>query len=42
MNTTTATQPPVLRADDAFLAEPTMEETPRHKAYRFTHIASFG
>lgn len=27
---------PVLSTDDAFLAEPVHEETPRHKAYRFT------
>ena len=27
---------PVLRTDDAFLAEPVHEETPRHTAYRFT------
>jgi thiosulfate dehydrogenase [quinone] large subunit len=27
---------PVLRTDDAFLAEPVQEETPRHKAYRYT------
>ena len=27
---------PVLRADDAFLAEPVHEETPRHTAYRYT------
>lgn len=27
---------PVLRTDDAFLAEPVHEETPRHKAYRYT------
>lgn len=26
---------PVLRTDDAFLAEPTYEETPRHRAYRY-------
>lgn len=29
-------QQPVLRLDDAFLAEPTVEETPRHRAYRYT------
>jgi thiosulfate dehydrogenase [quinone] large subunit len=28
-------QRPVLRSDDAFLAEPVHEETPRHKAYRY-------
>ena len=28
-------QQPVLRSDDAFLAEPVHEETPRHKAYRY-------
>ena len=28
-------QHPVLRSDDAFLAEPVHEETPRHQAYRF-------
>jgi len=28
-------QQPVLRTDDAFLAEPVHEETPRHKAYRY-------
>jgi thiosulfate dehydrogenase [quinone] large subunit len=27
---------PVVRSDDSFLAEPTVEETPRHRAYRFT------
>jgi thiosulfate dehydrogenase (quinone) large subunit len=27
---------PVLRTDDAFLAEPVHEETPRHKTYRYT------
>jgi thiosulfate dehydrogenase [quinone] large subunit len=27
---------PVLRSDDAFLADPVHEETPRHTAYRFT------
>ena len=27
---------PVLRTDDVFLAEPVHEETPRHKAYRYT------
>ena len=36
----TATGPlsknPVLRTDDAFIAEPVHEETPRHKAYRWT------
>jgi thiosulfate dehydrogenase [quinone] large subunit len=36
----TATGPisknPVLSTDDAFLAEPVHEETPRHKAYRYT------
>ena len=36
----TATGPisknPVLSTDDAFLAEPVHEETPRHKAYRWT------
>ena len=30
------TKNPVLRTDDAFLAEPVHEETPRHKAYRYT------
>ena len=30
------TQRPVLRTDDAFLAEPVHEETPRHTAYRYT------
>jgi hypothetical protein len=30
------TSRPVLRSDDAFLAEPVHEETPRHTAYRFT------
>ena len=30
---------PVLRTDDAFLAEPVQEETTRHKAYRFTLAA---
>jgi thiosulfate dehydrogenase [quinone] large subunit len=29
-------QRPVLRSDDAFLAEPVHEETPRHTAYRYT------
>ena len=28
-------QHPVLRSDDAFLAEPVHEETPRHQAYRY-------
>ena len=28
-------QQPVLRSDDAFLAEPVHEETPRHKTYRY-------
>ena len=32
-------QRPVLRSDDAFLAEPTHEETSRHRAYRFTLAA---
>ena len=32
----TSTDRPVLRSDDAFLAEPTHEETPRHRAYRYT------
>lgn len=27
---------PVIRTDDAFLAEPVHEETPRHTAYRYT------
>jgi thiosulfate dehydrogenase [quinone] large subunit len=27
---------PVLRSDDAFMAEPTHEETPRHMAFRYT------
>jgi thiosulfate dehydrogenase [quinone] large subunit len=31
-----ANQRPVLRTDDAFLAEPVHEETPRHTAYRYT------
>ncbi len=31
-----AIQRPVLRTDDAFLAEPVHEETPRHTAYRYT------
>lgn len=31
---------PVLRIDDAFLAEPVHEETPRHTAYRFTLAAT--
>ncbi len=34
--TRTSTDRPVLRTDDAFLAEPVHEETPRHRAYRFT------
>lgn len=33
------TKTPVLRGDDAFLAEPTIEETPRHVAYRYTMAA---
>lgn len=33
---TPMTSRPVLRSDDAFLAEPIHEETPRHTAYRFT------
>jgi thiosulfate dehydrogenase [quinone] large subunit len=40
----TATGPrtnnPVLRTDDAFLAEPVHEETPRHKAYRYVLAAT--
>jgi thiosulfate dehydrogenase [quinone] large subunit len=32
----TRTDRPVLRSDDAFLAEPVHEETPRHRAYRYT------
>ena len=32
--------PPVIRSDEAFLAEPTVEETPRHKAYRYTLAAT--
>ena len=39
MTTTRHTRPPVLTSDDAFLAEPTVEETPRHKAYRYTLAA---
>ena len=37
----TATGPtnPTLRIDDALIAEPIYEETPRHKAYRFTLAA---
>jgi len=31
--------PPVIRSDEAFMAEPTVEETPRHKAYRYTLAA---
>jgi thiosulfate dehydrogenase (quinone) large subunit len=31
---------PVLRTDDAFLAEPVHEETPRHTAYRYTLAAT--
>ena len=34
--TTGTTGRAVLRSDDAFLAEPVHEETPRHTAYRFT------
>ena len=30
----------MLRTDDAFLAEPIVEETPRHKAYRYTLAAT--
>jgi thiosulfate dehydrogenase [quinone] large subunit len=37
---TTSTGRPVLRTDDAFLAEPVHEETPRHTAYRFTLAAT--
>jgi thiosulfate dehydrogenase [quinone] large subunit len=33
---TPMTSRPVLRSDDAFLADPVHEETPRHTAYRFT------
>src|SRR6476646_9049420 len=33
---TPKSQQPVLRLDDAFIAEPTVEETPRHRAYRYT------
>jgi thiosulfate dehydrogenase [quinone] large subunit len=36
---TPKSQQPVLRLDDAFLAEPTVEETPRHRAYRYTLAA---
>jgi thiosulfate dehydrogenase [quinone] large subunit len=36
MTATKFNSPPALRADEAFLAEPTVEETPRHKAYRYT------
>jgi thiosulfate dehydrogenase (quinone) large subunit len=32
--------PPVIRSDEAFLAEPTVEETPRHQAYRYTLAAT--
>ncbi|MEO7746093.1 MAG: hypothetical protein ABIV05_07690 [Actinomycetota bacterium] len=32
-------QQPVLRLDDPFLAEPTVEETTRHRAYRYTLAA---
>ena len=32
-------QQPVLRVDDPFLAEPTVEETTRHRAYRYTLAA---
>jgi thiosulfate dehydrogenase [quinone] large subunit len=43
-DTMTATGPlsknPVLRTDDAFLAEPVHEETPRHTAYRYTLAAT--
>ena len=34
------TKNPVLRTDDAFLAEPVHEETPRHKAYRYILAAT--
>jgi thiosulfate dehydrogenase (quinone) large subunit len=33
-------QRPVLRSDDAFLAEPVHEETPRHKTYRYVLAAT--
>src|SRR6476469_89500 len=33
---TPKSQQPGLRLDDAFSAEPTVEETPRHRAYRYT------
>jgi len=36
MSTTPTTgKAPVLRTDEPFLAEPTYEETPRHRAYRY-------
>lgn len=36
MSTTPATgKAPVLRTDEPFLAEPTYEETPRHRVYRY-------
>lgn len=37
---TTSTARPVLRTDDAFLAEPTYEETPRHRTYRYVLAAT--
>lgn len=36
---TTRSAQPVLRTDDAYLAEATIEETPRYRAYRFTLAA---
>ena len=40
MTTTRTHRPAILTSDDAFLAEPTVEETPRHRAYRFTLAAT--
>ena len=40
MTTTRTSRPAILTSDDAFLAEPIVEETPRHRAYRFTLAAT--
>ncbi len=40
MTAATPSKSPVLRTDDAFIAEPVHEETPRHRWYRFTLAAT--
>src|SRR5215210_886397 len=40
MTTARTSRPAILTSDDAFLAEPIVEETPRHRAYRFTLAAT--